>query len=782
MTSATAADFNSSAARGIPLNRLLWVPPALLLISAALTKSLTPLSFLNELANYGLPLPLPFQAILTLILPALEMFLGMMLLMTGSRHAAGGSLVLLAGFTGGIIIALPTGYLQRCGCLGPETVNPILALIKNGLAMALLIFGFRPSNRLLQGANPWAAFAFISGASWTGSGMLVIYALGALLASFSGRRHVMGYLLSLLLGLVLHLAHFPLVAAIVVGTVLYFIHPERNLRTVGSSVLVTVAVLFITTACMIWPLPPEAPRLLLKIGQPWPIELQTESPFPRDAQGRTFTLFLRADCDECRDWMPYILRLYQRDDLSPLVGLAPQPASNIEVYRRREGIPFNVHAVAPRQFDQAVRRTPMLVELQNDTVKVIFKEGWIPEMIPPAPLNKGGNIMSTSVDSNRVTQDFSPGLEAGEQPVVIWVTGGLHGEYLPVAPYGAPLAGGVSRIARALDLYRRPGDLLVDLGQFRYPKGVSGETREWRLRANGLLKTMARMKYSAINITAEDELPSPSALAALGREYGLPLHYLGAGILITDVSEDQLDSLVRFNPNARLILWLNAGKPVAREVGGVVVLGMGDSGNCLGRIEIRSRAGNLSLQNSDVSGWTDGQPWAHHPAREELRQNLSRSEKPKMSAYLWQVPEALSPQKQAEAQHNQTVLQLSDYYDLKELHRKTPSYYAGPELCRKCHSEPHPRDFAQEHATAPESVLSYPVYERCLSCHATGFNESGGFLEPTERPDLLAVTCEACHGSGIAHAQTGGFPVPPKPDSTVCQECHEGAKRPGGHP
>jgi hypothetical protein len=146
------------------------------------------------------------------------------------------------------------------------------------------------------------------------------------------------------------------------------------------------------------------------------------------------------------------------------------------------------------------------------------------------------------------------------------------------------------------------------------------------------------------------------------------------------------------------------------------------------------------------------------------------------------VPETLTPEKQAEMQRTQTVQELSDYYDLQDLHRRSPSDYAGPDRCRTCHQEPHPRNLMEEHRYAPPQVLAYPIYERCLSCHATGFDQPGGFLEPAERPDLLGVACESCHGPQATHALAGGYPAPPKPDSSACGECHDTVKRPGEHP
>ncbi|RJP74109.1 MAG: hypothetical protein C4524_13490 [Candidatus Zixiibacteriota bacterium] len=425
------------------------------------------------------------------------------------------------------------------------------------------------------------------------------------------------------------------------------------------------------------------------------------------------------------------------------------------------------------------------------------------------------------------------GCSGQDEPLVLWVTGGLQGEWLPHGPYGEPPAGGLSRIARALDLYRHPGDVLVDLGRFRYPPGVAGETRLRRLRAGGFVQTLARMNYTALNVSLRDVPPWPPELASRAREYALPLvsANLGKGgllfepaagadtpagtvrilgwtggngemaswldreaaapasgadwtILLTDAPEAELrallERLAERGAEPDLALWLTEGQATAFEISGVPVLGMPDRGTLLGRVEIRPGA-EFRLARADLSGWTDGKYWAHHPARERLLDRLRFWQRPGWRARLWEVPEALAPQKVAEAQRRQTAGEVSRLDDLEALHRDTPAGYAGPAVCLHCHASGHPRDLVRRHLAPRAEVRAYPAYERCLPCHATGFDDPAGFLAPGERPDLLAVTCEACHGGAWDHAQNGAPPFPPRPDDGVCQECHAAGK-PAGHP
>ncbi len=423
--------------------------------------------------------------------------------------------------------------------------------------------------------------------------------------------------------------------------------------------------------------------------------------------------------------------------------------------------------------------------------------------------------------------------ESGNQSTVIWVTGALRGDWQPHGEYGEPPFGGLSRIARALEIHRKDPDILVDLGRFRYPEGISGNTRRWRIRGNNFLKAMVRMKYTAVNVSSRDGEPFMDDLISRARDYDFPLisanlagqnlalppeitvpHPAGDlrfqglteflpetdaadsltariadssdvsifTILLTDASEAAIQTYLRHHPEVNLVLWLNEGAPKVRWLEHRLALGMGDEGQCLGRIEINDRQGRFTLASCDFSGWLDGKPWRHHPAREKLLNRLHfRRSKPALTAALWAVPETLSPQKETENQHRQMQEELARSGELEDLHRRTPTDFAGAARCLDCHLLDHPYDLARGHLTRMEAVRQYPVYERCLPCHATGFDDPAGFLQPWERPDLLTVTCEACHGGAYAHALEGKPPLPARrPAAEICRKCHA-AGVPFGH-
>jgi len=421
--------------------------------------------------------------------------------------------------------------------------------------------------------------------------------------------------------------------------------------------------------------------------------------------------------------------------------------------------------------------------------------------------------------------------------VVIWVSGGLHENWLPVGDYGKAKFGGLLRVSRALELYRNSGDLLVDLGRFRYPEGVAGEMRASRIHGNGILKQMARMKYTALNVSRFDCSPLKGELAARSYELSLPLissnvsppdslflpiktihlpggslvwiHALSGGsnefparkrnsisvpstiphptldILLTDASISEITAFCMNNPDIGLILWLNDGDPTVNEVAGKLVLGLGNRGYNLGRIELNiSNTWRPTLQTRDLSAWVDGKSFRHHPVREWVLSRLMFwKKKVALKASLWAVPEAISPQNEAEQQYLQIQEENQRLSDLVEVHKEAPQEFVGPQRCLECHKSPHPDDLARLHqSNNTEAIDSYPIYERCLPCHTTGFDDPSGFLFPGERPELQWVSCEACHDAAFHHSIRGEKPYPPIPDKKFCDKCHTPNQLPLDHP
>ena len=115
---------------------------AALFLFAAITKLFDPSAFAQQIANYQLT-PWPAAAVLSVFLPALELCVGICLLL--GRWESGALVwlaVLLTIFSGALLSAIARGLSIDCGCFGRsvENTGTLWPLIRNlGL---LVVTGF----------------------------------------------------------------------------------------------------------------------------------------------------------------------------------------------------------------------------------------------------------------------------------------------------------------------------------------------------------------------------------------------------------------------------------------------------------------------------------------------------------------------------------------------------------------------------------------------------------------------------------------------------------------
>jgi putative oxidoreductase len=115
---------------------------AALFLFAAITKLFDPSAFAQQIANYQLT-PWPAAAVLSVFLPALELCVGICLLL--GRWESGALVwlaVLLMIFSGALLSAIARGLSIDCGCFGRsvENTGTLWPLIRNlGL---LVVTGF----------------------------------------------------------------------------------------------------------------------------------------------------------------------------------------------------------------------------------------------------------------------------------------------------------------------------------------------------------------------------------------------------------------------------------------------------------------------------------------------------------------------------------------------------------------------------------------------------------------------------------------------------------------
>jgi putative oxidoreductase len=121
---------------------LLRVAIAALFLFAAITKLVDPSSFAEQIANYQLT-PWPATAVLSVFLPALELCVGISLLL--GRWESGALVwvaILLTIFSGALLSAIVRGLSIDCGCFGRsiENTGTLWPLIRN--LVLLVVTGF----------------------------------------------------------------------------------------------------------------------------------------------------------------------------------------------------------------------------------------------------------------------------------------------------------------------------------------------------------------------------------------------------------------------------------------------------------------------------------------------------------------------------------------------------------------------------------------------------------------------------------------------------------------
>lgn len=104
--------------------------------------------------------------------------------------------------------------------------------------------------------------------------------------------------------------------------------------------------------------------------------------------------------------------------------------------------------------------------------------------------------------------------------------------------------------------------------------------------------------------------------------------------------------------------------------------------------------------------------------------------------------------------------------------------YSGHERCAVCHRSEHVQWSLTRHADAFLSLVRKGSEDdpACVSCHVTGFDKPGGYVDGRRSARLQDVQCEACHGPG--HSACAAFPgaTPQKKTAAewkrLCRACH----------
>lgn len=99
--------------------------------------------------------------------------------------------------------------------------------------------------------------------------------------------------------------------------------------------------------------------------------------------------------------------------------------------------------------------------------------------------------------------------------------------------------------------------------------------------------------------------------------------------------------------------------------------------------------------------------------------------------------------------------------------------YTGADACTTCHPAQYDNWLQSAHAGAYKTLADKGrnFDTECLSCHTTGYGETGGYdVSQADASPLLGVQCESCHGPGSNHKEKGTILRTVGPE--VCVSCH----------
>lgn len=98
--------------------------------------------------------------------------------------------------------------------------------------------------------------------------------------------------------------------------------------------------------------------------------------------------------------------------------------------------------------------------------------------------------------------------------------------------------------------------------------------------------------------------------------------------------------------------------------------------------------------------------------------------------------------------------------------------FLGMNTCVSCHQPQYEqwKSTAHAHAFATLEKQAKEATPECVSCHVTGWNQSGGFRNQATTAGLKDVQCETCHGMGTEHNMFDAKAAAP-PES-LCLTCH----------
>jgi 2',3'-cyclic-nucleotide 2'-phosphodiesterase (5'-nucleotidase family) len=395
--------------------------------------------------------------------------------------------------------------------------------------------------------------------------------------------------------------------------------------------------------------------------------------------------------------------------------------------------------------------------------------------------------------------------ESRSGEVLIVYSGNALGELKPCGCDKEEDQGGIERRMSYLKqvIPQEPNTLLIDLGDnFKEP------TRQGKLKAQTMMKALARMNYDAITLGDKDLLYGNEFLNSLKNipwvTANLKLEGLtlpssrtkvmtnGLKVFVIAVADPELfyassDSNVKLSdPRTALQQELDAVRKsespdlivalthMPREKGlsfldlpgvDIVINGHIEKDTDLIDMAPVQKAGKIFVQPGPLGQKMGELRVRINPGGEKTYQQkmVRLGSKALMDPEMTQLYDA----------YNAKVEELFMATLAAKHKQKQGRVYATDQTCLTCHSKEHDIWSKTGHGRAYAALqeVNKSFDPECLACHTVGFGKPGGFISEIDTPELKNVQCEMCHRARLEHTQNpqGGFAQEAR---AACSQCH----------
>lgn len=394
---------------------------------------------------------------------------------------------------------------------------------------------------------------------------------------------------------------------------------------------------------------------------------------------------------------------------------------------------------------------------------------------------------------------------AGNGEVLIIFSGNTLGELKPCGCAREEDQGGIERRMSYLKGARgsTKNTLLVDTGD-----SFKEATRQGKLKAHYLTKSMGMMKYDAVALGDKDTVYGAKFLGAIENIPWVSSNIELKGVALPRYRIKKFDDGFKaavlavtapglfYTEEGSDIKVMNPVEALARILPDVIESEKPDLVVLLSHMPREDGLKLLDLEGIDVviNGHIEGendvidmepvrkdgkifvQPGPRGQKMGELRVSVGANGEKKFESRMVRLDSnfKLDPEMvQLYAEYDEKIEELFMASLAAKREKKQTKVYATDSACMTCHPSEHKTWKQSRHGHAYKTLtkVNKSFDPECLVCHTVGFDRPGGFISEIDTPELKNVQCEACHGAAAAHAESPG-PGFGQQARKACKQCH----------